>query len=96
MTQGNVDKCKPYSVNAIQLWGLPWDGKELHHTQFVFGSMMGSPAASTPPAGNLYISKKFSDAKNSSYPRNDMRGLLAAAAVPTAGSEKAMAPPYCR
>lgn len=81
LVQGNVDLCTAYKVSAIQLWGLPWDGKQLHHTQFVFND--AGTSGSFNPSGWVDVTGAWPDAENSEYFDNDMSGLLAVFSAPS-------------
>jgi hypothetical protein len=85
VAQGNVDLCEPYSVNALQIWGFPWDDKQLHHTQFVFND--DGKTGNFNSSGWLDLTKVWSDAENSKSFKNDMRGLMAAGAFPSQTTE---------
>lgn len=85
VAQGNVDLCEPYSVNALQIWGFPWDDKQLHHTQFVFND--DGKTGSFNLSGWVDLTKVWSSAENSKSYKNYNRGLMAAGAFPSQGTE---------
>jgi len=85
VAQGNVDLCEPYSVNALQIWGFPWDDKQLHHTQFVFNDDGKTGSFNASGWGDL--TKVWSNAENSKSYKNYNRCLMAAGAFPSQTTE---------
>jgi len=85
VAQGNVDKCEPYNINALQIWGLPWDDKQLHHIQYIFND--DGKGGNFNSSGWVDVTQYWNDAENSKYYKNGMRGLLAAFSVPSQKTE---------
>jgi|GEM_PF-1764091 len=75
VVQGNVYNCTPYSLGALQIWGLKMDHDNVYHMQFVFNPDGRTGAFN--PAGYIDTGKDCSG-----HVDNSFRGYIAACSAP--------------